>query len=158
MATKSYHLSWNNHLPNIRDVLGYFYNDQRFVDVTLSCTDGMIRAHKVVLSACSPYFDSIFVQNPCEHPTVVLRGISLCEMKRILEYMYVGAMDVPEYELPATLAVAKELLIKGLVQLNNDSDSYDTQCSSSTTSSRDETCNSKIRVSIHLRTKYLINE
>ncbi len=117
---KSFHLRWNNHLTNLRSLLEYLYNYQSFVDVTLSCSDGLLRAHKLVLSACSPYFDSIFRENPCKHPTVILRGISLREMQSIIEYMYVGAVDVPENELNNLLEIASELHIKGLVLDSND--------------------------------------
>lgn len=115
-SDKSFHLRWNNHLSNLRTLLEYLYNEQSFVDVTLSCADGMIRAHKLVLSACSPYFDTIFRENPCKHPTVILKGVSLREMQLIIEYMYVGSVDVPEQDLPSLLQIASELHIKGLVQ------------------------------------------
>lgn len=116
MSATSFHLRWNNHLSNLRTLLEYLYNEQSFVDVTLSCSDGLIRAHKLVLSACSPYFDTIFRENPCKHPTVILRGISLREMQLIIEYMYVGAVDIPENELSGLLEIANELHVKGLVQ------------------------------------------
>lgn len=116
LSSKSFHLRWNNHLLNLRTLLEYMYNEQSFVDVTLSCKDGLIRAHKLVLSACSPYFDSIFRENPCEHPVVILRGISLREIQLIIEYMYVGSVDIPEDELTKLLEVANELHVKGLVQ------------------------------------------
>lgn len=112
----SFHLRWNNHIYNLRTLLEYLYNEQSFVDVTLSCSDGFLRAHKLVLSACSPYFDTIFRENPCKHPTVILRGISLHEMQLIIEYMYVGSVDIPENELASLLEVANELHIKGLMQ------------------------------------------
>lgn len=121
-SNKSFHLRWNNHLPNLRTLLEYLYNEQSFVDVTLSCRDGMIRAHKLVLSACSPYFDTILRENPCKHPTIILRGISLREMQLIIEYMYVGSVDIPENELSGLLEVANELLIKGLMQDPGDDD------------------------------------
>ena len=114
--SNSFHLRWNNHLSNLRTLLEYLYNEQSFVDVTLSCSDGFLRAHKLVLSACSPYFDTIFRENPCKHPTVILKGITLREMQLIIEYMYVGSVDIPENELSTMLEIANELHIKGLVQ------------------------------------------
>lgn len=116
MSHKSFHLRWNNHLQNLRSLFETLYNQQDLVDVTLSCSDGILSAHKLVLTACSPYFESVFKANPCKHPIVILKGISLQEMQSLLEYMYVGSVDVEEDDLENLLQVANELQIKGLVQ------------------------------------------
>lgn len=113
---KSFHLRWNNHLQNLRTLFESIYNEQNLVDVTLSCSDGLLRAHKLVLSACSPYFEAVFRDNPCKHPVVILKGIQLQEMQTLLEYMYIGSVDVMEDDLETLLNVANELQVKGLVQ------------------------------------------
>lgn len=77
MSNKSFHLRWNNHLQNLRTLFESIYTEQNLVDVTLSCSDGLLRAHKLVLSACSPYFEAVFRDNPCKHPVVILKGIQL---------------------------------------------------------------------------------
>lgn len=38
------------------------------VDVTLACDGKLLQAHKIVLAICSPYFQDMFVTNPCRHP------------------------------------------------------------------------------------------
>ena len=43
------------------------------MDVTLATESGSFKAHKLILSACSPYFKKIFIQNPCKHPTIFLK-------------------------------------------------------------------------------------
>ena len=45
---------------NIVDALGNLKLDEDFVDVTLSCEGKTIKAHKVILSACSDYFRDVF--------------------------------------------------------------------------------------------------
>lgn len=114
---KSFHLRWNNHLTNLRSLLEALYNDQNLVDVTLSCSDGTLKAHKLMLSACSPYFETIFKTHEVEYPVVILKGICKKEMKCLIDYMYVGSLEVSEDELPSLLAVANELQIKGKDQL-----------------------------------------
>uniref|UniRef100_A0A1B6D1G2 BTB domain-containing protein n=1 Tax=Clastoptera arizonana TaxID=38151 RepID=A0A1B6D1G2_9HEMI len=115
MWQKSFHLRWNNHLQNLRTLFENLYNEQDFVDVTIACSDGFLHAHKLVLSACSPYFETIFKENPCKHPTIILRGIKTKEIQTLLEYMYVGSVDVHEEDLDVLLGIANELHIKGLV-------------------------------------------
>ncbi len=55
-----YCLKWNNYQTNIVQALGNLKLDEDFVDATLSCEGRSIRAHKVVLSACSDYFRDVF--------------------------------------------------------------------------------------------------
>ena len=39
---------------------------ESLVDVTLAAGGRHLQAHKVVLSACSEYFQSVFAANPCQ--------------------------------------------------------------------------------------------
>ena len=48
------------------------------MDVTLATETGSFKAHKLILSACSPYFKKLFIQNPCKHPIIFLK-VSLLE-------------------------------------------------------------------------------
>ena len=50
---------------NIVDALGNLKLDEDFVDVTLSCEGKTIKAHKVILSACSDYFRDVFRVSYC---------------------------------------------------------------------------------------------
>ncbi|XP_050442212.1 oocyte zinc finger protein XlCOF28-like isoform X2 [Adelges cooleyi] len=114
ITNKSFHLRWNNHLENLRSLFECLFNEQILVDVTIACQDGLLRAHKLILSACSPYFETIFQENPCKHPTVIMRGVTLHEMQSLCQYMYVGSVEVQECNLSSLLKVARELQIKGL--------------------------------------------
>lgn len=114
VGNKSFHLRWNNHLENLRALFECLFNEQILVDVTIACQDGLLRAHKLILSACSPYFETIFQENPCKHPTVIMRGVTLNEMQSLCQYMYVGSVEVQENNLSSLLKVARELQIKGL--------------------------------------------
>lgn len=64
--------------------------DQQIVDVTLACDGSSIKAHKIVLSACSNYFKELFLANPCKHPIVILKDIKINEMRAIVDFMYKG--------------------------------------------------------------------
>ena len=52
-------LRWNNFTSNIATSFEQLRDQEDFVDVTLSCEGNTVKAHKVVLSACSPYFRSL---------------------------------------------------------------------------------------------------
>ena len=44
----------------------------------------ILQGHKVILSACSPYFKKILRDNPCRHPVLILNDMDL-EVKYILD-------------------------------------------------------------------------
>ena len=73
---------------------------EAFCDVTLACENASIKCHKMILSACSTYFQSLFMENTCEHPIVFLKDIKIQEIKVILDYMYKGEVNVAQEELP----------------------------------------------------------
>ena len=60
MTSDQFCLKWNNYQANIVCALGNLKLDEDFVDVTLSCEGRTIKAHKVILSACSSYFKNVF--------------------------------------------------------------------------------------------------
>lgn len=60
MAAEQFCLRWNNFQSNIASALGSLKAEQDLVDVTLTCGGKSVKAHKVILSACSPYFRAVF--------------------------------------------------------------------------------------------------
>ena len=78
------------------------------------CEDAAVRAHKVVLSACSPYFQKIFIDNPGKHPIIVLKDVLCWEMQCILDFMYKGETSVPESQLTGLIKAAESLKVRGL--------------------------------------------
>lgn len=60
MTMQQFCLRWNNHQPNFISVFSSLLNSETLVDVTLAAEGRHLQAHKVVLSACSSYFQVIF--------------------------------------------------------------------------------------------------
>ena len=65
MTREHYCLKWNNYQTNIVSALSNLKLDGDFVDVSLSCEGRTIKAHKVILSACSDYFRDVFKVSLC---------------------------------------------------------------------------------------------
>lgn len=74
----------------------------------------------MVLSACSPYFNALFVNHPEKHPIVILKDVPYSDMKSLLDFMYRGEVSVDQERLTAFLRVAESLRIKGLTEVNED--------------------------------------
>ena len=116
---QQYCLRWNNHQHNLLSVFEDLLNHEAFVDVTLACDGLQLKAHKMVLSACSPYFQSMLYNTPDRHPIVFLRDVRYHEMKALLEFMYRGEVSVDQENLSSLLKVAEGLKIKGLAEVND---------------------------------------
>jgi hypothetical protein len=113
-------LRWNNYQTNLTCVFDQLLQSESFVDVTLACDGNQIKAHKIVLSACSPYFQSLFFDNPCQHPIIIMRDVKWPELKAIVEFMYKGEINVNQDQISPLLAIAEMLQIRGLAEVNNE--------------------------------------
>lgn len=54
-SSKQYSLRWEKHAFNLAAEAGYFFEDESFLDCTLSAEGQCIDAHKIILSASSSY-------------------------------------------------------------------------------------------------------
>ena len=94
--------------------------------------DTMLQAHKLVLSACSPYFRHLFSSFPGQHPVVLLKvEDSECygwrqfdcqevpedHISLLLEYMYCGYISVSQGS--ATFTTSPILLVITKIQQVN---------------------------------------
>jgi len=109
-------LKWNDFENNISSSFRELKDDKDFFDVTLACDDRQLEAHKVILSACSPFFRSVLKKNPHQHPLLYLKGIKYEDILSVLNFMYHGEVNVAQEELNSFLAVAEDLQVKGLTQ------------------------------------------
>jgi len=131
MGSEKFCLRWNDFESNISTAFRELRDDKDFFDVTLACNGDQIQAHKVILSACSPFFRNILRRNPHQHPLLYLKGVKYTDLQSVLNFMYHGEVNVAQEELNSFLAVAEELSVKGLTQnqsaaqtTKNESSSY----------------------------------
>ncbi|XP_053682048.1 protein jim lovell isoform X1 [Sabethes cyaneus] len=120
MGSEHYCLRWNNHQSNLLGVFSQLLQDESLVDVTLACSEGAsIRAHKVVLSACSSYFQTLFLTHPGRHPIVILKDVRFAELRTLVDFMYKGEVNVEYCQLSELLKTAESLKVKGLAEMTN---------------------------------------
>merc|ERR1712045_621562 len=122
-ATENYDISWKNFESRMSHSFADIRNHDQFLDVTLAAdtADGSIealRAHKVILSACSPVLRDLLTKQSTLSPhslfmpvMLYLKGISAKDLAHVLEFIYRGSVNLYQYELDDFLAVAKSLQI-----------------------------------------------
>merc|ERR1712176_1100297 len=89
-----------------------------------------MQAHKVILSACSPFFRNILRRNHHQHPLLYLKNVKYTDLQSVLNFMYHGEVNVAQEELNSFLSVAEELRVKGLTQNNQGSQQKQTPVAS----------------------------
>jgi len=109
-------LKWNNHTTTILSVMDSLLEEESLVDVTLSADGQFIRAHRVILSACSPYFRQLFKSSFLndKSPVIIMKDVDFDNLKCLVEYMYKGEANVPQHMLPSFIQTAESLQIRGL--------------------------------------------
>ncbi|XP_017780118.1 PREDICTED: protein bric-a-brac 2 [Nicrophorus vespilloides] len=105
---------WNSYQSNLQNAFPKLLISEHFVDVTLACENEMLKCHKVVLSACSTYFEKLLLQNPCQHPIIFMKDMKFQEMQSLVDFMYKGEVNVTQDDLPSLLKSAEALQIRGL--------------------------------------------
>ena len=87
-----------------------------FADVTLVSDDRkIIKAHRNILSACSPVLQGILqLETLNNHPVIYLRGIQYTEIESIIQFMYLGEAKFYEERINEFMSVVNNLEIKDL--------------------------------------------
>ena len=101
---------WNNHPVNLVSVFTGLYQSETLVDVTLAAEGKHLQAHKMLLSACSDYFQSLFSVNPSQHPIVILKDVRFEDLQTVVQFMYNGIVNVSSEKLPDVLKVVKFII------------------------------------------------
>lgn len=109
----------------------FFSFQETYTDVTLACEGKFYPVHKLVLSTCSEYFSDIFDRTPCKNPVIVLKDIQCQDLEFLLDYMYIGEVNVRQNELSSLIKAAECLRIKGLAVPDEEPKSGGTTTSSS---------------------------
>ncbi|XP_077265611.1 uncharacterized protein LOC143899287 isoform X3 [Temnothorax americanus] len=122
-SSQQFSLRWNNYLKHITCAFDTLRTDEDLVDVTLSCEGKRIRAHKMLLSACSTYFRDLFKENPCQHPVIIFRNVKFDDLAALVDFMYQGEVNVVQEQLASFLTTAELLAVQGLTDGTGKDDS-----------------------------------
>ncbi|XP_014223412.1 modifier of mdg4-like isoform X2 [Trichogramma pretiosum] len=124
-TSQQFSLRWNNYLKHITSAFDTLRCDEDLVDVTLSCEGKRIRAHKMLLSACSTYFRDLFKENPCQHPVIIFRNVKFDDLAALVDFIYQGEVNVVQEQLDSFMTTAELLAVQGLTDGTRRDDSVE---------------------------------
>ena len=115
MVENRFSFKWEHFQENVTSWFGELRNDTDFTDVTLACEDGLLEAHKAVLSLRSPWFKTLMgkIRNT-QHPLIYMRGLKTRELEGVMDFIYQGEANVLQEDLEAFLKIGEDLQVEGL--------------------------------------------
>ena len=114
MANEKLCLKWNDFQNIVQTSFGDLRSDSDFSDVTLACEDESIKAHKAILSTCSPFFKRLLKSYPHPQPLIYMRGIKSKDLIAVVDFIYLGEANVFQEQLEGFLSLAEEFELQGL--------------------------------------------
>ena len=112
---ENFDLSWTNFKNHTSTAFQELLEQPDFVDVTLACEEEkQISAHKIILSASSPFFKNILQRNLHQRPLIFLDGVNHRELVAIVDFIYLGKAEVRKDGIEEFLRVGRKLKISGL--------------------------------------------
>lgn len=95
MLPQQYCLRWKYHHSNLQTMFSQLLDRGCFCDVTLACEGQLLRAHRVVLCACSTFFDTLLTNYGSDRdPIIIMKDVTFADIKCLIEFMYKGEINV----------------------------------------------------------------
>jgi len=119
LTEEQYHLKWNDYHSSLTKCFLDLRNNDEMLDVAIIADGRTFKAHKLVLSACSPVFKAMLKKGrnqPFLQPFIFLHGVNYEDIQAILDFMYNGEVSVNQDGLRSFLSIAEDLRVRGLTQ------------------------------------------
>ena len=114
-------LKWKDFQQNILSSYQELRRESEFSDVSLVCEDEyQIEAHRIILTACSPFFSTVLKRNKNSHPMIYMRGVKAKDLVAIVDFIYHGEANMAQEDLNGFFVLAEELQLKGLTSSQNE--------------------------------------
>ena len=115
MDAEMFNLTWDSFQISTKETFKSLVNEEEFMDNTLACADDtQLKAHKFILSACSPFFKNILLKNPHPSPLIYISGVSSRDLQAILNFMYLGETNVEQSHLESFMTSCNIIKVRGL--------------------------------------------
>ncbi|XP_043211669.1 B-cell CLL/lymphoma 6 member B protein-like [Amphibalanus amphitrite] len=110
----AYRLKWQTHVPSLCTEFMELRKNESYVDVTLVCRGGQIKAHRLLLSSCSPLLERLLAANQEPEATLILPDLQISCVRSLIEYVYTGEISVADCEIDGLVEAATILQVRGI--------------------------------------------
>ena len=123
MSSEKFSLKCIDFQANVSNSFVKLRNETNLMDVILVGNDyQQVRAHKLVLSACSDVFQEIFNHNTSTNLVLYLESVDSKEINFILDYIYQGEVQIFQENLDRFIEIAEKFRLGGLLGGNENSE------------------------------------
>jgi len=117
MEDENFCLRWNDYEKKYAETFRTLREDDHFADVTLACEGAAVKAHRIILCACSGYFFQLLrTIHPTQHPVLLLSDVRPNDLTSLMDFIYFGQVNITQDSLQSFLKIAEKLKIKGLCE------------------------------------------
>ena len=111
----SFNFEWHQYEEHVKHMMKTLWSSNKYADVTLITDDDFeIKSHRIVLSSCSKVFDEMFSSSDAIEPIVKLNGLCYQSLRPMIDFMYLGKVQLCKENVENFLNTAKILLITEL--------------------------------------------
>ncbi|XP_023239647.1 zinc finger and BTB domain-containing protein 14-like [Centruroides sculpturatus] len=120
MESQLVQLKWNDQETDLARTFHNLFTKEAMLDVTLVCEGKTLKAHKILLSASSPLLETLFLENPSQHPIVIVPDTKYSELQTLIDFIYNGEVSVSREILPSVFRAAAALQIKRFLNMEEE--------------------------------------
>ena len=122
MSSSKYNLIWQGYRDTVSSSFGSLRTDAELCDIRLvSEEEEPVLAHKVVLSTCSKFFKALLGKlPPGPNAVAYLGGVSTKYLQYVLEYIYLGEVNIAHEDVDKFLEHAKKFKLPGFKGKNEE--------------------------------------
>jgi len=96
------------------DLSNLLESGKHLADLILVSRNGKrIQAHRTILSACSPYLNSLLLEHRPSKPVILFPDIEHDVLQLVLQFIYTGKVEVTSVNVDSVLGSLKDLKVKG---------------------------------------------
>ncbi|XP_070496557.1 transcription activator GAGA-like [Chironomus tepperi] len=122
-------ISFTKPTPDFNRKFFNLFTQKSMVDVTFSADGQFLYAHKVVLAVASSWFEELFDTLKDKQAVIVVKDLTINQLTNVLEFIYLGAVNIPEDEVQVFKATLESFRIS-IDDLENDDEYQDNDAES----------------------------
>ena len=116
-ACSNYVFTASSHASSLLNEMKKLRENSDLCDVTLCVEQEEFKAHRLVLAACSPYFNAMFTNQHLESSSsrVQLNGVEGGALGALIEFAYTSSLVICQETVQAIMAAANHLQVTDVV-------------------------------------------